>query len=583
MRRGIFRRSRPGWWIALGAAMVAAVCAPRVWRSRFVTQRRAARELGQARLSVASRDFDRARVRFRAALRLEPFEATARHELADMELGLGNWELAFLELESQTAAHPEDARAFTRLAELMLSAGMLEAPEAALDRAVSLAPNRADARSLRADIRFRLGRYSGALADAQAAVATEPKDSTFWRLVIRASARSRGIDGAKEAARRATERIGKDAGFLQAVTDPGPEPAPPRRLRADAQIDFGTVGAWMREHWQGRLAQQREALEQQLAQRNWAEAERVVESARRAWPDTEFPPFLAGILALARDDDVGAEKQLSEALAMAPRFPTFLAALARTWARKSGASGAGERLMQLAEADPGLASARYMAARAYIEARDPIRAEAALTRGLELQRDSPVPYQHLADYYFGVDRAADALVICQRGIEKFPDAVDLQLMLAQISAALRRPDDAIGAYDAVLSRRPDLDLARYKLGTLLASGENAGNSRPKLLEVARELAGDRPSDPLLLDALGWILFRANQLPRGRELLEAAVKGAPEEPAPHFHLAVVYTQQHRTDAAERELKAALGSERPFPERLDALRLMRENSTLATPKR
>ena len=563
--------------------MVAAVCAPRVWRSRFVTQRRAARELGQARLSVASRDFDRARVRFRAALRLEPFQATARHELADMELGLGNWELAFLELESQTAAHPEDARAFTRLAELMLRAGMLEAPEAALDRAVSLAPNRADARSLRADIRFRLGRYSGALADAQAAVATAPKDSTSWRLLIRTTARSRGMDAATEAARRATESIGNDAGFLQAVTDRGPEPAPPRRLRADAQIDFGTVGAWMREHWPGRLAQQREALEQQLAQRNWAEAERVVESARRAWPDTEFPPFLAGILALARDD-VGAEKQLSEALAMAPRFPTFLAALARTWARKSGASGAGERLMQLAEADAGLASARYMAARAYIEARDPVRAEAALTRGLELQRDSPVPYQHLADYYFGVDRAADALAICQRGIEKFPEAVDLELMLAQISAAVRRPDEAIGAYDAALSGRPDLDLARYKLGVLLASGESTGNWRPKLLEVARELAGDRPSDPLLLDALGWILFRANnQLPRGRELLEAAVKGAPEEPSPHFHLAVVYAQQRRTDAAERELKAALGSERPFPERLDALRLMRENSTLATPKR
>src|SRR5438874_11993163 len=128
MRRGIFRRSRPGWWIALGAAMVAAVCAPRVWRSRFVTQRRAARELDQARASVASRDFDRARVRFRDALRLEPFHATARHKLADMVLGGGDWELAFLELESQTAAHPEDVRAFTRLAQSMLQVGMREWP-----------------------------------------------------------------------------------------------------------------------------------------------------------------------------------------------------------------------------------------------------------------------------------------------------------------------------------------------------------------------------------------------------------------------------------------------------------------------
>ena len=548
-----------------------------------MTQRRAAHQLDQARASLASRDVDGARARFRAALRLQPFNGVARRELADMELSLGNWELAFLELEVQTASDPDDAGAFVHLAELMRESGMLEAPEAALDKAIGLAPTRADARSLRADIRFRLGRYSGALADAQAAVASAPKDEISWRLLAQSTARSRGRDAGVEVAHRAVEAAGNDSGFVRSLSDPGPQPAPPRRLRADAQIDFGRVGAWMREHWPGRLAQQREALEQQLAQRNWAEAERVVDSTRRAYAGTAFPPFLAGTLELARGNAEAAETHFAEALALAPRFPTFLAALARAWALTAGAAGAGERLMRLAELDTGLAAARYMAARAYIEARDPIRAEAALTRGLELQRDSPVPYQHLADYYFGMDRAADALEICQRGLELFPDAVDLQLMLAQISAAFRRPDDAIRAYDAVLTRRPDLDLARYKLGMLLASGDDDEGSRARLLQIGHHLEGDRPSDPLLLDALGWILVRANQLPRGRELLEGAVKGAPEEPTPHFHLAVAYTQQRRTEAAERELKAALASERPFPERLDALRLMRENSALATPKR
>src|SRR5438067_8056109 len=102
MRSGVLRRSRPGWWIALGILTVAGVCGPRVWRSRFVTERRAARELDRARQSLASRAFDRARARFRAALRLQPFDATARRELADLELTLGNWELAFVELEAQT-------------------------------------------------------------------------------------------------------------------------------------------------------------------------------------------------------------------------------------------------------------------------------------------------------------------------------------------------------------------------------------------------------------------------------------------------------------------------------------------------
>jgi predicted Zn-dependent protease len=337
----------------------------------------------------------------------------------------------------------------------------------------------------------------------------------------------------------------------------------------------------MREYWPGRLGQQREELEKQLEQRNWIEAERIVEAARRSYRDTPFPTFLAGILELARGNAMAAEKAFSDALALAPRFPTFLAALARTWARTGGAAAAGERLMGLAEGDPGLASARYMAARAYIEARDPIRAEAALTRGLQLQPDSPLPYQHLADYYFGVDRAPDALAICMRGLERIPDAVDLQLMLAQIDAGLHRTDDAVRAYQAVLTMRPDMDLARYKLGVLLASS-NDDSSKAPLAGIARQLENDRPSDPLLIDALGWILLRGNQPARGRELLEEAVKGAPEEPRLHFHLAVAYTQLHKRDAAARELKAAVASERPFAERLDALRMMRENSALATPK-
>ena len=141
---------------------------------------------------MAQHDFDGARARFRAALRLQPFNGVARRELADMELSLGNWELAFLELEVQTASDAEDAGAFVHLAELMRESGMLEAPEAALDKAIGLAPTRADARSLRADIRFRLGRYSGALADAQAAVASAPKDEISWRLLVQSTARSRG-------------------------------------------------------------------------------------------------------------------------------------------------------------------------------------------------------------------------------------------------------------------------------------------------------------------------------------------------------------------------------------------------------
>src|SRR6266851_2513560 len=520
-------------WIALCLIVAAAVGLPRVFSSRFVSQRRAALSLTRAQAHLAAGELDRARSELRAALRLQPGNGDARHQLAILELRLGNPELAFLEFESLTELRPEDPNGWIGLADLMVKGGLLEAPEAALDKALAAAPERADAHSLRAEIRFRLGRYHGARLDAQAA--------------------------------------GADASKL--LEQSGSAPVPSSRVRAEAQSGRDKLAALAREHWPGRLAQMRRALEVHLRQQNWTAAERVVESARRTYPEGAFAPFLAGILELARGGADEAEKYLSESLTSAPRSPVVATALAKTWSRKKGAAFAGEQLMRLAERDAGFAFARYLAARAYVDGRDPIQAEAAVRRGLDLQPDSPLPYQHLADYYLDVDRTADALSILLQGLDRFPRALDLQMMLAQISADLGKAKDAIRIYNDVLSRRPDLDVVEYRLAALMASQDKDDALSQRLLQVVQHLQSDMPSDPLLLDNLGWALYRTGVTSRARTLLEAAVDGAPDEPSPHFHLAAIYAREKRADLARSELKAALDSKRPFAERLDAMRLLR----------
>src|SRR4051812_20893585 len=124
------------------------------------------------------------------------------------------------------------------------------------------------------------------------------------------------------------------------------------------------------------------------------------------------------------------------------------------------------------------------------------------------------------------------------------------------------------------ARGPDAE-ERLAGGARSGARPPDGPMGPRFLEIVRELRADRPSDPLLLDALGWVLYRARDTGRARELLEAAVKGAPEEPSLHYHLATVYAQEKKKDRAREELKAALESRRPFAERLDALRMLREN--------
>ncbi|MGZ6058238.1 MAG: tetratricopeptide repeat protein [Myxococcaceae bacterium] len=700
-----YLRLKARTWVVLGVVVGVTVALPWIARSRFVAELRAASLVRRAQAHLAARELDGARRDLRAALRLQPDAADPRHQLAVTELSLGDWDLAFLEFQTLTEMHPEDPRGWIGLADLMLRTGLLAPPDAALDSAVDADLKRADARRIRGDVRLRLGRYHGALIDAEAAVAGAPKDAAAWALLVRSAARSRGVDAGIEAARRGIAAVGQapavvnplawllaeqghgpdaaamlqeairvrgdpaarltlarvelrendpqaarreldellsqrpadeEALALHSIVDAavgevepslaqlsdavqllprsrllrelqasvnaaqkdraavaalvadtvgrelGPAPAPSARIRAEARMAATDPAVLGREHWPGRLAQMRQALEVQLRQQSWSDAQRVVDSARRTYPDTAFAAFLGGILELARGNPTAAETQLSESLSASPRSPVILAALAKTWSRRNGASFAGDRALRVAEQDPPFAFARYLAARAYMDGHDPARAEAALKGGLVGKAGSPASYGHLASFDLELDRAADAADVCRQGVQRFPENVALQMSLAKLAADLGNPSEAIQAYEGILSRRPDLDLVEYRLGSLLASSGKDAPPSPRLRQILQDLQADRPSDPALLDALGWMHARAGETARARELLQAAVKAAPDEPSTRFHLAAVYMKESQAVLARAELRAALDSARSFPERLDAIRLLRESADDAKAK-
>ncbi|MFN2546095.1 MAG: tetratricopeptide repeat protein [Myxococcales bacterium] len=454
----------------------------------------------------------------RSALRLEPADAAARRQIASLELKAGDWEIALLDLQAAEEFAPGDPDAFVTAAQILVDKGWLEAPEAVLDRAIEIAPTRTDARRLRRYIRFRLGRYFGAQQDAprQAGETVPPK----------AAPRSQRLDG-------------RDVSF---------------RL----------------EQWAGRLGDLRQQLESAVREKSWNDAEHLVLEAGKVASGTAFPPFMQGTLDLARGDATAAERDFIAALAEAPRSAVVAGALGRAWARQGGAAFAGDRLMQLAEKDPGFTAVRYLAARAFVEAGDPLKAEGALRHGLELQPGSPLPYRHLTDYYFGIDRIPEALETCRQGADRFPGDVGLRMMQAQIESGMGQHDEAIRTYQQLSTERPDLDLVLYKLAGELPTSD------PRFFAVMREIQGDEPVDPEQSDALGWLLLKAGQLDPARQRLEVAVRDSPANPTPHYHLAVLSSRSGDPARAKQELQLALGSGQPFAERLDALRLLRETS-------
>ena len=107
---------------------------------------------------------------------------------------------------------------------------------------------------------------------------------------------------------------------------------------------------------------------------------------------------------------------------------------------------------------------------------------------------------------------------------------------------------------------------------LLASRTEPALHR-EFLETLALLANDRPSDPQLLDALGWMQHQAGRDDLARPLLEVAVEHSSDEPSARFHLGSVYLASGASDCGREELRRAVESPRPFPERLEAMRLLR----------
>ena len=581
-------RVRTRTWVVLGAALgIAVIAVGTAWilRSRFVAERRAASLVRRAEAHLAAHELAEARRDLRAALRLQPDAAGPRHQLAVTELSLGDWDLAFLEFQSLTETHPEDPRGWIGLADLMLRTGLLVPPEAALDSAVAADPKRAEARRLRADVRLRLGRYHGALVDAEAAVAGAPRDPASWALLVRSAARSRGVDAGIEAARRGIAAVGQDPALvrllawllaeqghvgdavamlqeaLRARGDPAERltlarialrandpqaarkhldellaqrPADEEVLALRSVIDAAggrveTTLALLAEAVQ-RLPRSR-LLHELQASMNAARSDRaavaalVAETVGRelgpppapsarvraeAWMSSDDPARRARALARSSRPDAAGPRGAAAATELdgaqgivdcaqslpghrlrgvprghpraragkpgAGRAPVLGVPLAR--ASLSGRPrGAGQDLVaserrdlrrrpaqRVAERDPPFALARYLAARAYLDGRDPSRAEAALQHGLQGPAGSAATYRHLASFDLEVDRASDASEVCRRGVQRFPEYVSLLLTLSRLrsdSAGPRGDPGATRCFSAggPTSTSPSTDLA----------------------------------------------------------------------------------------------------------------------------
>lgn len=226
-------------------------------------------------------------------------------------------------------------------------------------------------------------------------------------------------------------------------------------------------------------------------------------------PRAAYAHYLAGKLALYREDFADAASELGAAAKAAPDQPTIAVEQARALAKAKRADDA-RAVLQVARTRWPKQAQVWLASGELLEKVDPIEAHRAYRRAIELEPDGERAYLGLARMQASTDAEATLRAL----VAHVPGSVDGHYRLAQRLAARSDLGGAQAEWRIVLERDPDHIDARIDLARAL---RRAGKLSEAIAETRS--AFDRASQPMdIAEELFWLLCEADDVQGAIDLL-----------------------------------------------------------------
>jgi tetratricopeptide (TPR) repeat protein len=504
--------------------------------------------------------------------------------LATMDYEDGKTDQAIAALQTLlTDAVPSDQSRKLQavLARMLDSSGQRDAAQALVATILEADSSNVEALKLRATWHIAEDRPGEAILDLRTAQGQAPRDPQIMTLMAAAHERDGSLDLAGEQLAKAVEASANAATeslrYAQFLVHQGRPEVAARVLTDARRIAPGDPRILML------------LADVYLGTNRWSEADEVAKTLRSIdTPETQDAAerLQAAILLGQNRIDEGLSI-LKDGAGITGGDARAVAVLVQTQVRAGKLEDAARTLAEARKTAPDDTNLELLEANLDALSGRTDAAEAGYRSVMAKTPEVVAPVQFLYGLLAGSGRADEAQAILAAGLAAHPESPALLWIQAGAQERAGDIDSAIAIYERLYALDSNNVIIANNLASMLATYRDDPASLERAQAIARRLRD--ATEPAFQDTYGWIEYRRGNLEEAVKYLEPAARGLPDDPLAQFHLAMVYADLGRKDAAIAlfETMLELARDRTLPQiataraRLAALQAAPEPTTEPEP--
>ena len=284
-------------------------------------------------------------------------------------------------------------------------------------------------------------------------------------------------------------------------------------------------------------------------------------------PQNAASYFMLGVILQQQNKINEAREALEKAAQLAPDNPSSFEHLVDLDIAGKNYPAGHRRVDEFLRKQPNSAAGYYMRGKLYVAEEKFDLAQTALLKAIDLDSNLISAYDLLTPTCLRANKLPEALNQMNAVLAKQPNNLRALLMTGMIYSQMKEFDKARDAYEKVVAASPDFVPALNNLAYIYAEKLNDLKRASELAQKARSIA---PTNPSVLDTLGWITFKQGGYQQAADLLSQSAAKSPDNPEIQFHLGMADYMMGRTDAARGAFEKVVGSGTDFDGKDEARR-------------